>query len=120
MEQASNIENILLQIVETQKEISNNMLQMRQLDKPFFVSTSRAAELLGGINVNKLIQMYRDKNCPISGIEDGKSIKIYYSSLLEYVEKTKTMYDDKYFSNVNNIMKRASVTRTEVEKYIKK
>ena len=118
MEQIENV--FMLQMAELLREISLNMLQTRQLSNPYYVTTKEAARLLGGIDQNKVVKMYKDKTCPITGVEDGKNIKILYSSIGEYVAKTQAMIQDDYFTNMQNLMKKTGVTRTEIEKYIKK
>ncbi|MCL2039744.1 MAG: helix-turn-helix domain-containing protein [Bacteroidetes bacterium] len=112
-------------MAEMLKEISANLLQMREVElrskivsSRFLLSTKEAAELLGNIDVRKVINMYKDG--VISGIEDGKQIKIYRESLERYIEKTKSMTQDAYFTNVQNIMKKAKVTRSEYEKMTEK
>ena len=110
-----------MQMAEMLKEISSNLLQMREVEfkskmvsSSFLLSTKESSELLGGIDVRKVITMYKDG--VINGIEDGKQIKIYRESLERYIEKTKSMTQDAYFVNVQNIMKKAKVTRNEYEK----
>ena len=122
---AENLMQMQMQMAEMLKEISSNLLQMREVElrskivsSSFLLSTKEAAELLGNIDVRKVINMYKDGI--ISGIEDGKQIKIYRESLERYIEKTKTMTQDAYFTNVQNIMKKAKVTRSEYEKMTEK
>ncbi len=110
----------LLQIASMMKEISSNLLQTKQLELQakmlngkFFYTTEEVADLLD-INIKKVRKMYYDG--VFNGIEDGKSIKIYRDSVEKYLDKTKTMLQDDYFMNRQNIMKRAKVTRTEFDK----
>ena len=126
MEYQKIIENDLLmqmqvQLAETLKEISSNLLQMREVElkskmisNSFLLSMKEASEMLGGIDVRKVSKMYKDG--AIKGIEDGRQIKLYRESLERYIEETKSMTQDAYFTNVQNIMKRAKVTRSEYEK----
>jgi sRNA-binding carbon storage regulator CsrA len=113
----------LLQLAAILKDISSHILQMKQiefrekqLNNKFLLSTKKVAEMLGNIDVKKVVKMYRNK--VLKGIEDGKNIKIYYDSIAEYIEKTKSFKQDEYFSNVQNIMKTANkpVMVKEVEK----
>ena len=107
------------------KEISSNMLAIKQIElqekmvnNRLYVSVSKVAELLN-IDVHKVRKMYKDKNCIIDGIEDGKSIKIFYDSVLQYVENTKNpnFINDAYFTNMNNVSRNAkNVSRTEAER----
>jgi len=119
-----NTNDTTLQILLIQKEISENILktkhiemQQKMLDNKLLLSTKEAAVKLN-TSVEKIINMY--KGGAIKGIEDGKSIKIIYDSLLEYIAKTQdpNFTADAYYSNVQNVLKRArNVTRSEVDKY---
>ena len=122
-----NTNETTLQLLLIQKEISENMLntklvemQQRMLDNKLLLSTKEAAKVYGS-SVDKIHKMYKDG--AIKGIEDGKNIKIFYESLLEYLAKTQdpNFTNDAHYSNVQNILKRArNVTRSEADKYNKK
>ena len=124
MEEVLKLESaFLLQMAGILKEISSNLLQIKEaelqnklVDNSFFLSIKEVSDLLGGIDIKKVRRMYSDG--VLQGIEDGKQVKIYRESLLRYIEKTKTMTQDAYFINSQNIMKKAKVTRSEYDKLV--
>jgi len=113
-----------MQLADMLMVISENILKTKQLemqqkmlDNKLLLSTKEAAVKLN-TSVDKIINMYKDG--AIKGIEDGKNIKIFYESLLEYLAKTQdpNFTADAHYSNVQNVLKRArNVTRSEADKY---
>ena len=124
MEQIQNLEkDYLLQIADIMREVTANMLQIKQMEmeekmynNQLLLSTKEASRLLGGIDSQKVIRMYKDKHCLIDGIEDGKNIKIFYDSIIEYLRKARGMVQDDYFTNTKNLIKKASVSRSEFDR----
>ena len=117
----NNPSDLQLELALVLKEITSNLLQLKMFDGRLLLSPMEVADKLN-IDAKKVRQMYKDKNCVIEGIEDGKNIKIYYDSVLKYIEQTKNpkFFHDNYFSNMNNISRDArKVTRTEVERFKK-
>ena len=73
---------MLLQVASILKEISINILQVKQLEmqrrileNKLLMSTKEVSLKLGGIDTKKIIKMYREG--AFQGIEDGKNIKIW-------------------------------------------
>ena len=120
------IENseVSLQLALLLKEITSDLLAIKRLsiqEKTFgtklWLSVKEVSELLGGINVKKVLKMYKEG--VFQGVEDGKSIKIFYESILVYMDKIKgpKFIHDNFFSNTQNILRKSEVSITELERY---
>ena len=116
-------DSVFLEAMRVFKDASLNMLQLKNMermsDERFLLSTDEVAKMLGGIDRKKVVRMYKDN--VLKGIEDGKNIKYFYESVKDYITKLQSpsFVQDEYFSNIQNVMRRAKapITRTEIEKF---
>jgi hypothetical protein len=88
-------------------------LQLKMPDNKL-LSIKDASYLLGGLEYNRVKALYDNKKLQGVSLNNGK-IRLFYDSVVKYINSLKDAKQTEYFTNEQNIMARAVVTRTEYE-----
>jgi hypothetical protein len=93
-------------------------LQLKIADNKL-ISIKDASYLLGGLEKSRVKALYDKKKLKGISLNNGK-IRLFYDSVIEYINSLKKIIQNDYFINEQNSMDRTQVTRTEYEKMSKK